>query len=133
MMTGCNKNANMMCTLTKKDDDHTNDYILSATFEENKLKTMALSGTSVYTESDSTEAAYAVIKEGYDQLTKLDSSIETEVFYANEKLYFRMRLYTDKISDDGLKYLQGIFKLEKGYPDYNDFMNYAKESGYKCN
>jgi hypothetical protein len=93
---------------------------------------MTLSGTSIYKDTDSTEAAYLVIKQGYDELNSLDDSIETEVYYSHEKIYFKMRLYTNKIDDNGLKYLQNIFGINKGYPNRNDFMAYVKANNYIC-
>jgi hypothetical protein len=133
-LTGCEKNAVMICTSTTKDENHTNDYILNATFNDNKLEMMSLTGTSIYANDDSTSAAYAIVKEGYDQLSEdIDSSIETEVYYIKEKVYFKMRLYTGKLNDEGLAYLQNIFNIKKGYPTYNDFKAYIKANNYQCN
>ncbi len=133
ILTGCESSNKMDCTSINKDTLHTDTYNLSVTFNNNVIKNMSLEGTSIYTKQSLTVSAYNIIKDGYDKVQSLDKNIKTEVHYKNTNLSFSLELDTSNINSEGLKYLQSIFNINKGYPNRQDFMNYINKNNYKCN
>lgn len=126
LLTGCQKNNIITCSLEANNDDSNEQAIMVGLFEKNKLIEIKNIGSITYLSDDNANYIYNYFNETFDNMNY--NGLEKDLYNKNKTVYYELIYNFNTMSKNDIESSLGSFGTS-----YSFFKKYAISKGYNCN